>query len=53
MPLPFAAPTVPGYDEKGLGRVQWLSYVYEKRNNGGRKAEAGAGGGGRVLKMER
>lgn len=49
MLLPFAALTVPGYDEKGLGRVQWLSYVYEKRNDGGRKA----GERGRVLKMER
>lgn len=28
MPVPFAALTVLEYDEKGLGRVQWLSYVY-------------------------
>lgn len=30
MPVPFAALTVLEYDEKALGRVQWLSYVYEK-----------------------
>ncbi len=30
MPVPFAALTVLEYDEKGLGRVQWLSYVYER-----------------------
>lgn len=31
MPVPFAALTVLEYDEKGLGRVQWLSYVYVRR----------------------
>lgn len=31
MPVPFAALTVLEYDEKGLGRVHWLSYVYERR----------------------
>lgn len=31
MPVPFAALTVLEYDEKGLGRVQWLSYVHERR----------------------
>lgn len=43
MPVPFAALTVLEYDEKGLGRVQWLSYVYEKRTSGGerRRAEDG------------
>lgn len=31
MPVPFAALTVLEYDEKGLERVQWLSYVYKSR----------------------
>lgn len=34
MLVPFAALTVLEYDEKGLGSVQWLSYVYEKKNSG-------------------
>lgn len=31
MPVPFAALTVLEHDEKGLGRVQWLSYVLDRR----------------------
>ena len=31
MLVPFAALTVLEYDEKGLGRDQWLSDVYERR----------------------
>lgn len=40
MPVPFAALTVLEYDEKGLGRVQWLSYVYEKRTSRGERRGA-------------
>lgn len=39
MLMPFAAPTVLQYDEKGLERVQWLSYLYEE--NGGGEAVHG------------
>ena len=39
MLVPFAALELLEYDEKGLGRVQWLSYVYDRRDWWRREAQ--------------
>ncbi|CAB1429990.1 unnamed protein product [Pleuronectes platessa] len=39
MLVPFAALELLEYDEKGLGRVQWLSHVYDRRDWWSREAQ--------------